>query len=108
MSGPLSLAAPALLAAAPAVPSERVTPGIGGFLVFFVLGLASWLLYRSFAKHVRRVDVRSRLRAQEEAERRGDDELRRGPGSGEDEDDGGPPGVSRGPRDADDGGPGPR
>ena len=45
---------------------ERVTPGIGGFLVFFALGIASWLLYRSFATHMRRVDLRARRRAEEE------------------------------------------
>lgn len=39
---------------------EQVSPGIGGFLVFFLLALASWLLYRSFTTHMRRVDVRAR------------------------------------------------
>ncbi len=38
----------------------KVTPGMGGFLVFFLLALASWALYRSFATHMRRVDVRAR------------------------------------------------
>lgn len=38
----------------------KVTPGMGGFLVFFILALASWALYRSLTTHMRRVDVRSR------------------------------------------------
>lgn len=51
---------------------EEVTPGIGGFLVFFLLGLASWVLYRSFTTHMRRVDVRARrLHEEEAAERAG-------------------------------------
>ena len=54
------------LAADGAPAPEEVTPGIGGFLVFFLLGLASWLLYRSFTTHMRRVDVRAR-RLQDEA-----------------------------------------
>lgn len=47
----------------------KVTPGIGGFLVFFILALASWALYRSLTTHIRRVDVRARNLA-EAAERR--------------------------------------
>ncbi|WP_324650709.1 hypothetical protein [Georgenia sp. H159] len=33
-----------------------VTPGISGFITFFVLALIGWLLFRSLVKHVRRVD----------------------------------------------------
>jgi peptidoglycan/LPS O-acetylase OafA/YrhL len=44
-----------------------VTPGIEGFLVFFVLALAAWLLYRSLLKQIRRVDVRAAQRREEEA-----------------------------------------
>lgn len=44
-----------------------VTPGLGGFFAFFFLALASWLLYRSFAKHMRRVQVRANLVAEEQA-----------------------------------------
>lgn len=69
---------------------EQVSPGIGGFLVFFLLGLASWLLYRSFTTHMRRVDVRAR-REREDA--RGEDEAGRGR-AGEDEGSG--PGGHRG------------
>ena len=55
---------------APAVDPEKVTPGFGGFLVFFALALVSWFLYRSFTARMRRVDVRARLAAQAEAEAR--------------------------------------
>ncbi len=44
-----------------------VTPGIEGFLVFFLLALAAWLLYRSLLKQIRRVDVRAAQRREEEA-----------------------------------------
>lgn len=44
-----------------------VTPGIEGFLVFFVLALAAWFLYRSLLKQIRRVDVRAAQRREEEA-----------------------------------------
>ena len=55
---------------APAVDPEKVTPGFGGFLVFFALALVSWLLYRSFTARMRRVDVRARLAAEGEAQER--------------------------------------
>lgn len=55
----------------PLVPGEtealdpaKVTPGMGGFLVFFLLALVSWALYRSLATHMRRVDVRARRDAE--------------------------------------------
>lgn len=44
-----------------------VSPGMAGFLVFLVLALACWLLYRSLLTQLRRVDVRARLRAEEAA-----------------------------------------
>ena len=56
-----------LAAQVPELDPEKVTPGMGGFLVFFALGLASWLLYRSLTRHMRRVDVRSRRLAEEKA-----------------------------------------
>lgn len=43
-----------------------VTPGIEGFLVFFVLALAAWFLYRSLLKQIRRVDVRAAQRREAE------------------------------------------
>jgi hypothetical protein len=57
-------------AATPLDPAS-VTPGVGGFVVFIALALASWVLYRSLATHLRRVDVRARLRAEEEARTEG-------------------------------------
>lgn len=50
-----------------ALDPAKVTPGIGGFLVFFALALVAWALYRSFATHMRRVDVRARLEAERAA-----------------------------------------
>lgn len=44
-----------------------VTPGIAGFIAFFVLALIGWLLFRSLTKHVRKVDHAGRRRAEEEA-----------------------------------------
>ena len=52
---------------APELDPSVVTPGIEGFLVFFVLALAAWLLYRSLLKQIRRVDVRAAQRREEEA-----------------------------------------
>lgn len=54
-------------ASTPELDAYVVSPGLGGFLAFFALALACWFLYRSFVKHMRRVDVRARLQAQEEA-----------------------------------------
>ncbi|HLV04265.1 hypothetical protein [uncultured Georgenia sp.] len=41
-----------------------VTPGIGGFIAFFALALAGWLLFRSLVKHMRRVDHETLRREQ--------------------------------------------
>jgi hypothetical protein len=45
------------LAAGGAPSPDVVTPGLLGFIVFALLGLALFLLLRSMNKHVRRVDV---------------------------------------------------
>jgi hypothetical protein len=45
------------LAADGAPSPDVVTPGLLGFVVFALLGLALFLLLRSMNKHVRRVDV---------------------------------------------------
>jgi hypothetical protein len=50
-----------------ALDPAKVTPGMGGFLVFFLLALVSWALYRSLATHMRRVDVRARRDAEAQA-----------------------------------------
>ena len=60
MTGPAALA----LGVAPEVDPAKVTPGFGGFLVFFVLALVAYFLYRSFTARMRRVDVRARLAAE--------------------------------------------
>lgn len=40
-----------------AVDDEQVTPGLLGFLIVAGMGVALFLLLRSMAKHLRRVDV---------------------------------------------------
>ena len=45
-----------LASATLALDENKVTPGIVGFLVVFVLGLATWLLIRSMTKQIRKVD----------------------------------------------------
>lgn len=51
---------------------QSVSPGIGGFLAFFLLACALWLLMRNMLTHMRRVDFREeeeeRRRAREEGE----------------------------------------
>ena len=48
-------------------PSTSVSPGLGGFLAFFLLAIALWLLMRNMNKRVRRMAYREE---QEEAARR--------------------------------------
>jgi len=64
---PFATIAPFAETPAPELDPSVVTPGIEGFLVFFVLALAAWLLYRSLLKQIRRVDVRAAQRREEEA-----------------------------------------
>jgi len=40
-----------------AVDDTRVNPGLLGFVVVALLGLATWLLVRSMMRHMRQVDV---------------------------------------------------
>ncbi len=68
----LSHLAPFVETPAPELDPAVVTPGIEGFLVFFALALASWFLYRSLLKQVRRVDVRARQQREQEEESRAD------------------------------------
>lgn len=42
---------------------QKASPGVAGFLVVFVLALATWLLIRSMVGHLRKV----RYRAEQEA-----------------------------------------
>jgi hypothetical protein len=48
-------------------PSTSVSPGLGGFLAFFLLAIALWLLMRNMNKRVRRMTYREE---QEQAARR--------------------------------------
>ncbi|HLT83431.1 MAG TPA: hypothetical protein VKZ83_04285 [Phototrophicaceae bacterium] len=58
--GPVLLAVTAETPSPPPVPDDMtiytVTPGIAGFVTFFVLAVIGWLLFRSLVKHIRRVD----------------------------------------------------
>lgn len=87
-------AAPVVSANAPApeIDPTRVTPGVAGFLTFFALALAAWFLYRSFATHMRRIDVRARLQAEEDARRSAEPggQAADAPGPAHDPADGGP------------------
>jgi hypothetical protein len=47
----------ASLAARLAVDEDRVTPGLLGFAVVAVLGVATWLLIRSMQSRLRKVEV---------------------------------------------------
>ena len=42
-----------------AVEDSRVNPGVLGFLVVALLGVATWLLLKSMTRHLRRVDFDS-------------------------------------------------
>ena len=44
------------LAAAWAVEESNVNPGLLGFVVVALLGVATWLLIRSMQRHLRKVD----------------------------------------------------
>lgn len=50
-------------------PSTLVSPGLGGFLAFFFLALALWLLMRNMNARMRRMSYAARKR-QEELEAR--------------------------------------
>jgi hypothetical protein len=58
-------------------PSTSVSPGLGGFLAFFLLALALWLLMRNMNKRVRRMTYREEQeaarRAAEAASARGEE-----------------------------------
>ncbi|MGY1454481.1 hypothetical protein [Streptomyces sp. SS8] len=48
--------APGLVDLAKEFDENKVTPGVLGFLVFAVLGLAVWMLMKSLNRHIGRVD----------------------------------------------------
>jgi len=82
-----TLLGPALLAVAAQTPDPTpsemtiytVSPGIAGFVVFFVLALAGWLLFRSLTKHVRRID-HDELRRERTAQEAGAQDAAAAPG----------------------------
>ena len=80
---------PALFADQQLPDDATVTPGVEGFLVFFVLAIIVVLLVLSMSKHLRRVDMRAAEEADEaeEAERRAAEAVDRDE-SDESEDDG--------------------
>ena len=45
-----------LLPLAQELDEEKVTPGVLGFIVFAVIGLAVWLLMKSMYRHMNKVD----------------------------------------------------
>ncbi len=52
-------------------PSTAVSPGLGGFLAFFVLAIALWLLMRNMNARMRRMSYRAQQ--EDEARRKGDE-----------------------------------
>jgi hypothetical protein len=59
-------------------PSTSVSPGLGGFLAFFLLAIALWLLMRNMNKRVRRMSYREE---QEAASRAAEAAAARGEGT---------------------------
>lgn len=43
------------------VTDQSISPGIGGFVTFFLLACALWLLMRNMIGHLRKVDQREEL-----------------------------------------------
>lgn len=52
----------------PGMTIYTVTPGITGFLAFFAIALAGWLLFRSMGRRMRNVDQARRERERADAE----------------------------------------
>ena len=48
-------------------PSTSVSPGLGGFLAFFLLAIALWLLMRNMNKRFRRMSYREEQEAAQRA-----------------------------------------
>ncbi|MFH8785964.1 hypothetical protein [Streptomyces roseoverticillatus] len=51
-----SLAATQLVPLAEELDKNKVTPGVLGFIVFAVIGVAVWFLMKSMNRHMKRVD----------------------------------------------------
>ncbi|MEU0022702.1 hypothetical protein ABZ173_34200 [Streptomyces rochei] len=50
------LAVAQLLPLAKEIDEDKVTPGVLGFIVFAVMGVAVWFLMKSMARHMGRID----------------------------------------------------
>ena len=74
-----------------------VTAGIGGFLAFFVLALALWLLMRNMFARLRRMRYREEARIEAERRAAGLDAEGEAPGEAGDEADDPDPGAARPP-----------
>ena len=68
-----------------------VTPGIEGFLTFFVLAIIVVLLVLSMSKHLRRVDLRAAQEEADEADRRAAESAAENPGAEHPDGAGAPP-----------------
>ncbi len=53
---------------------DSVTPGLAGFLVVFILAIATWLLLRNMTGRLRRMRFREQERLDAEREHPADDE----------------------------------
>ncbi|RAJ71656.1 hypothetical protein K378_00476 [Streptomyces sp. Amel2xB2] len=75
----MTLTSPAQTAAAQVLPlakdldENKVTPGVLGFIVFAVMGVALWMLMKSMHRHMDKVDFEEDPRAGDPAERAGAD-----------------------------------
>lgn len=76
----LSAETPTPPAPDPEMTIYTVTPGLAGFIAFFVLAFIGWLLFRSLTKHVRKVEHEGRRRTEREAEEPRAEEPKAGPG----------------------------
>ncbi|NYG07431.1 flagellar biosynthesis/type III secretory pathway M-ring protein FliF/YscJ [Phycicoccus badiiscoriae] len=80
-------------------PSAMVSPGLWGFLAFFVLAIALYLLMRNMNARMRRMSYRSEeLQRQAEEQERERDRERERERHGETGDDNGAEGQTRDPR----------
>lgn len=60
-----------------AVDESKVNPGVLGFAVVALLGVATWLLIRSMHRQLRKVDFEERPDADDRDEQRGPDDPQR-------------------------------
>jgi hypothetical protein len=60
LTSPTHNAAAQLLPLAKELDENKVTPGVLGFVVFAVMGLAVWMLMKSMHRHMNKVDFEER------------------------------------------------